>query len=197
MYLNYKLLFEHGLNPIDYHILQAAKQNAIEDMEFFLASIIQDDEKTKMMLDKSYLKLIKGKSTDSELKKLRIDKKGINLLEDLSVPEVTVGDVQLFDYLAEMYLRGGEERKIGSKNKVKLYIAILRNHLGLSLHQMYWFLNYYIEKEEFTFVLEYLFFNPNKQRYSKFQNSLSDARVVQFWEENQKEILNIFKIKNL
>lgn len=198
MYINYKLLFESGLSPADYHVLVAAKISQIEDMEAVLAMLVQEDSMLEKLLEKRYIRLIKGKKGDSELARVRIDKKGSELLENLSIPEVTQGDLDMYDYLVGIYIsHEDEDRIVGNKKKVKLYCAILRNHLSLSLHQFYWLCWMFLDEYKFTKKLENVFFDSNKNRYGKFINNIEDSPLYQWYDENKDKVEQFWKNKNL
>ena len=88
-----------------------------------------------------------------------------------------------------MYLNNEDsERKIGNKKKITQYITIMRNHLGLSLHQFYYLCEYFLAEYPYTKLLEYVFFNSNKNRYGKFQNNIEDSPLYQFYDSKKQEV---------
>ena len=127
---------------------------------------------------------------------IRISAKGKKILEDITTPEVTQGDCEMRDFLCKMYLDNpDEERKIGNKKAIGIYCSILRNRLGLTLHEFYYLCDYFLLEHKFTKLLEYVFFNKNKHRYSEFKDVIEDSPLYQFWEQREQEIRQYFKTK--
>ena len=81
---------------------------------------------------------------------VRLSSVGLEWIDDITTPEVSEGDLKMRDYLCDIYLydtntQTGEkilkdiDRTIGNKKSVGLYISILRQHLGLTLYEFYYF----------------------------------------------------------
>lgn len=196
MYINFDYLKQKGLTVSDVCTLQIIKQLKIEpERENDLATVLSDDFMEKMS-ESGYITSIKGKKGDSELAKLRLTSKGSKLLDSIETPVITEGDEKMFEYLCQFYLsHEDEERTIGNKKKTKMYCALFRKHLNLSLHQFYWLCWLFVQREKFTKRLEYIFFNSNKNRYGKFLNHLEDSLLYQFYDENKQEIEHLWKQK--
>lgn len=95
-----------------------------------------------------------------------------------------------------MYLNSDDaERSIGNKKKIAMYISIMRNELNLTLHQFFYLCEYFLAEYPYTKVLEYLFFNSNKNRYGKFQNNLEDSPLFQFYDTKKEEVENYWNLK--
>lgn len=198
MYLNFKLAKELNISPQQILLLQAIKQQGSEKLDDIIPLLIQEDTLLENLSKNQYIKLIKGKKDQSEIERLRITSKGTKLLEDISTPEITEGDLQMYSYLENIYLsHEDEERHIGNKKKTKIYCAIFRNYLSLSLHQMYWLCWLFLQEYSHTKRLEYIFFNSNKQRYGKFQNNIEDSPLYQYYDQNKEKIENFWKKKGL
>ena len=187
MYINTKILRQHNLNLQQVSLLQILHQNKTEDMSELLESYNGDLD---VLNEKGLLSEIKAKSKqESVYKRLRLSKKGSELLEDLCIPEVTEGDLKMRDYLIEMYLNHEDtERTVGNKKKIAMYISIMRNRLNLTLHEFFYLCEYFLAEYPYTKVLEYIFFNSNKNRYGKFENHLEDSPLYQFFDEKKKEV---------
>ncbi len=196
MYLNFKLIRELDLSVSFLPILFAANQNRINDESETLADeLFTDDIKT--LFEKDLLTTIKAKKkSDKPESLIRLSEQGKKLLEDITTPEISSGDIQMFEYLSQMYLSHDDtERTIGNSKKTKMYCAIMRNRLGMTLHEFFWFCDLFLKEYPFTKVLEYLFFNSNKNRYGKFENNIEDSPIYQFWEQKEQEIRNYWQAK--
>lgn len=175
--------------------MSAAKQNK-GDLANEIAYYIQDDEIYEEMLKNGLLKLIVGKKGQSDFEKLRLDKKGKKLLEDLEEVGVTENDERMFNYLCEMYLNNeDEERHIGNKKKTLKYCTEFRQIMGLDLYQMYWLCWFFLQEHSFTKKLEYIFFNSNKHRYGTFKGNLEDSPLYQFLDEKKEDIEKLWENK--
>lgn len=196
MYINFEYLKQKGLTVSDVIILQIIKQLKIEpELEDDLAMVLTDDFMEKM-LERGCITTIKGKKKDSELSKLRLTSKGNKILENIKTPKVTEGDLKMYEHLCNFYLsHEDEERVLGNQKKTKMYCAIFRNRLSLSLHEMYWLCWLFVQRYEYTKKLENIFFDSNKIRYGKFENHFEDSPLYQFYEENKQEIEYLWKQK--
>jgi len=192
MYINFNMTKGLSFNQI--LLLQAISQNRTEDMSTLLESQL-DTATGQYFLEQGYIMLVQGKKDDSPLKKMRLTKKGKEYLESIQIPNVIEGDLELLGYLTTIYLSSGEDRKIGNKKKIASYISIMRRELELTLHEFYYLCEYFLAEYEFTKVLEYIFFNSNKNRYGKFQDNLQDSPLYQFYEEHKEDIENYWKQK--
>lgn len=189
MYINFKLLREKGIEIKTITDLIAVKQNKTEDLSEYLSQELNTGD-LKALEELGYITYRKAKNKSENAYNLaRTTDKANKLLEDVSIPEVTQGDLQMLDYLIQMYLNNEDtERSIGNKKKVAKYIAIMRNSIGLTLHQFYYLCEYFLAEYPFTKVLEYIFFNSNKNRYGKFENNLEDSPLYQFYDTKKKEV---------
>lgn len=193
MYINTTLLKEYQLTPANIVAFQIISQLRFDDKvdEMDVASIIS----LLPPNDERYITKIKGTKDQDGLLKLRLTSEGKKVLENCQVPKTTKGDLDMAEYLMGQYLQYGEDRKLGSKNKIKEYVTITRNYLGLSLHQFYYLCLEFLSEYKFTQVLEYVFFNNNKFRYGKFINHIDDSPLVQWYEENKEYMEKIFSQK--
>lgn len=194
MYVNFPLIKELGLPLNSVLVLFAANQNRINDESTTLEEF---KEVVRDLFELGLLENIKIKNKSESIYSLiRISAKGKKVLGDITTSEVTLGDCEMRDFLCKMYLDNpDEERKIGNKKAIGIYCSILRNHLGLSLHEFYYLCDYFLLEFKFTKLLEYIFFNKNKHRYSKFQDVIEDSPLYQFWEEKEQEVRNYWQLK--
>lgn len=194
MYINFKLIKELNLPLNSVLVLFSANQNRTNDES---ATLEEFKDVVRDLFDLGLLERVKAKTKSQNLYSLiRISPKGKKILEDITTLEVTQGDCEMRDFLCDMYLNSeDEERKIGNKKAIGIYCSILRNRLGLTLHEFYYLCDYFLLEHKFTKLLEYIFFNKNKHRYSKFQDVIEDSPLYQFWEQREQEIRQYFKTK--
>lgn len=188
-YFNFTLAHSKGLTPNMIILLQLIKQNKTEDNLSPFIAMMMEDEVLDILEQDGIVEYIKGNKKQTQFEKMRLSSKGLSLLEDLETPELTEGDVQMAEYLMQMYLNHEDkERVIGNKKKVKMYCAIFRNRMQLTLHQMYWLSVLFLEEYQFTKKLENIFFDSNKHRYGKFENHFEDSPLFQFFDENRARV---------
>lgn len=198
MYLNAKLAHEIGWNLREIVQMQLLKQNRTENLENELAMYF-DDDMLKRFETEGISDIVKKKrKADSDFSVLRLSKKGQDILEKVTVPEVEEKDFQMLGYLTKMYLDNPDgDRKVGNKKKVVQYICTFRKYLGISIHETYWLLWKFLQDYSYTKVLEYLFFNSNKNRYGSFAANIEDSPIFQYYNENREEVEKLWKSKGL
>ena len=184
-----------SINPLNLPLLLVLENASKEDISMQLSKVIFCDEELNILIEKGYVKEIKGKKSDTFLQKLRLDSKGRSWLDSLEEPMEL--DTQMFDYLCDMYLSvEDEDRKIGNRKKTLLYCTQFRLFLGLSKHQMFYLCEYFLEEFLYTKVLEYIFFNSNKNRYGTFnRETLHDSPLYQFYQDKNEEIKKVWAQK--
>lgn len=196
MYINFSLCRELNLSVSFIPILFAANQNRTNDESLTLSNEEFIDD-LKQLFQSGILESVKPKKkSDTVYNLIRLSSKGKKVLEDITTPIATQGDLNMRDYLCEMYLNHEDtERKLGNKKSIGIYCTVLRNHLGLTLHQFYYLCEFFLAEFQFTRILEYVFFNKNKYRYGEFKNHIEDSPLFQFYEEREEEIKNYWKSK--
>jgi hypothetical protein len=183
MYLNFETFKKHNLKPEDLFYLLAVKQIEKEQLETLPQDVIERFEALGI------LTTIKGVKSDSEQSKIRLNSKGKKFLDSLDIPDVTEGDFKMAEYLFQMYLNHEDgDRVLGNKKAITQYIAILRNHLGLSLHQFFYLCEFFLAEYPYTKKLENIFIDKNKNRYGDFKNNIDDSVLFQFYEQRKLEI---------
>lgn len=194
MYINFKLIKELNLPLNSVLVLFSANQNRINDES---ATLEEFKEVVRDLFDLELLENIKRKNRSQNLYSLiRISAKGKKILEDITTPEVSLGDCEMFEYLKNIYLaHEDKDRVVGNAKKVKMYCAILRNHLQMTLHEFYYFLDYFLSVYPYTKKLENLFMDSNKVRYGTFINNIDESPLYQFWQKEEEQIRNYLKLK--
>ena len=195
-YFNDDFIHEKGYTIVEAIILQLLHQNRSSNKENSLA-MYSSDEMLEKFDEQGLIKRVKKKRKDeSDFSVLRLSKKGSELLDSFGTPEISVGDEEMFTFLCDMYLSNEDgERSIGNKKKTKMYCAIFRQKMSLSLHEMYWLCRFFLQEYKFTKVLQYLFFNDNKNRYGTFEGNFEDSPLYQFLDERREEVEKLWQQK--
>ena len=198
MYINYDILKSRGLNLKDLGILQLIRQNKIEDLSTHIEHETKDVNPIEKLSNLTYTELIKGVKGQSEFQRLRITKKGADLLDLINTPDVTDGDMTMYQYLCDLYLQEDSTRSLGNRKAGLRYCAQFRQIMAFSLHEMYWLCYYFVANVEYTKVLEYIFFSKKEHPYGKFKDHIESSKLFLFWEDNEYEIREYWaeKIKN-
>ena len=201
-YINTKILKQHNLNLQQVALLQILHQNKTEDVSELLESYNGDLD---VLNEKGLLSEVKARNKqESVYKRLRLSKKGSELLDYINTPDITEGDIKMYEYLVDNYIyiidkNTGEktvrdvDRKIGNRKNVLRYCAEFRQIVGLSLKEMYWLCMLFIDNTTYTKVLEYIFMRKKDNPYGKFKNNLDNSALYQFWLDNNEGILEYFK----
>lgn len=179
MYINFNL-YPSFLQSQDLFFLCAVKQVNTE--------ITIPEDTLQRFSDNNLIMWIKGKPKEEQRLKIRLSEVGKKLLENLETPDQTEGDLAMYEYLKNTYLSNGDDRSIGNEKLTKIYCAQFRQILGLNLHQMYWLCMLFVERVEFTRVLENIFFVKKDNPYGKFKDNVDSSKLYIFYNENKKEV---------
>lgn len=190
MYINFKMLESRELDFTDLLLLQAARQQKSEDLSHIIEKF--SDTRIDSLFNKSLLTKIKGGKKDSEARKIRITGKGNDILDNIETPEIEDQDLQMFDWMEDVYLRLGKE--IGNKKKTKMYIALFRVHSGIEKNHLATLLDKFVKDNsnmEYNHKLEYVFFKPATVYQVRFE--LEQSRLYQYYVNNKFEMDQLFK----
>ena len=196
MYINFKLAEERGISPSQVLLLQTIKQNKTEDLSVLLERIAGLD--MQFFEEFGLVQFIKAKSKkDSKFKLVRLSDKGSKLLEDILTPEVTSGDIDMWNYLVKMYLAADEDgsRSIGNEKNGKMYCAQFRQIVGLTLHEMYWLCDLFVTNHKYTKVLENIFLVKRENLYGKFKDNIESSKLYQYYISNKSLVEEYWKTK--
>ena len=187
MYINTNIVKHYNLNLQQVALLQILHQAKNEDVSEWLESYNGDLD---VLHYKGFLSEVKAKSKqESVYKRLRLSKKGREVLDAIETPEVTEQHIKMRDYLIEMYLNNEDkERVVGNKKLVGIYISILQNYLGLDIYRFYYLCEFFLSEHIFTKKLENIFMDRNKIRYGDFKNHIEDSALYQFYEQRKQEV---------
>lgn len=184
-YINVELLKSKNLSLLDLQVLQLAKQMRIEDVSDVLSEYSLN---VNSLLSVGLLESIKGKKGDSEFQKIRTTKLGTEILDLISTPLITDGDVELYKYLCTMYLQEDSSRTLGNRKAGLRYSSEFRQIMGFTLYEAYYLYEMFIANVEYTKVLEYIFHSKKENPYSKFKDVIESSKLYQFWMDNEYEI---------
>lgn len=187
MYINTSIVKHYNLNLQQVALLQILHQAKNEDVSEWLESYNGDLD---VLHHKGFLSEVKAKSKqESVYKRLRLSKKGREVLDAIETPEVTEQHIKMRDYLIEMYLNNEDkERVVGNKKLVGIYISVLQNYLGLDIYRFYYLCEFFLSEHIFTKKLENIFMDRNKIRYGDFKNHIEDSALYQFYEQRKQEV---------
>ena len=187
MYINTNIVKHYNLNLQQVALMQILHQAKNEDVSEWLESYNGDLD---VLNEKSFLSEVKAKNKqESTYKRLRLSKKGREVLNAIEIPEVTEQHLKMRDYLIEMYLNNEDkERVVGNKKLVGMYISVLQNYLGLDIYRFYYLCEFFLSEHIFTKKLENIFMDRNKIRYGDFKNHIEDSALYQFYEQRKQEV---------
>lgn len=194
MHINVDNLFKLP-NPLMLPLLLVLKQATKKDVSDQVASLIISDEDIDTLEKEGYIKYIKGKKTQSIIYRMRLDKKGTKFLNDLDEPMVEEQDVKIFDWLSKIYK--DNDKKIGNGKKTKRLIASFREKSGIEKNHLAFLCNSFInddEQQEWSFMLEYVFWKPQNVFQTKFV--LEDSRLWKYYNDRKGYFDNEFKKLN-
>lgn len=196
MYINHNKIVKLELAPWQVLLMSAAKQNK-GDLANEITYYLQDDEIYEKMLENGLLKLIKGKKGQSDFEKLRLDKKGKKLLEDLEdATEVLEQDKLIGEWLKKLYLEN--DKQIGNYKKTLRHLAAFRNHTGLEKNRLAHICRDFIENDdemEFSHVLEYVLYKAPNPYATRF--NLENSRLHKYYLKHEEKFKKDFKRLNI
>lgn len=185
MYVNFNLLLSKEVTPMDVMLLVACQQNQNGESFEALSKFFNFTDAIDHNLEKGYIEFIKGKKGDDQLKKLRISKKGKDLLSDLETPEVTQDDLVIYDWLESIYKESN--KVVGNRKKTKLYIACFRTQSQIEKNCLAYLCQTFIgdsDNMEYNQKLEYMFFKPDNIYSTRFD--LEQSRLYKYYLKHQE-----------
>lgn len=198
MFLNFDyilLLLKKGITAYDTVRLQAIKQNKKGRSEAVLETIM-DDSIIKYYEENGYIWYVKGKKTDSELKKMRLTKKGLKLLEDIETPDKEEQDVMLMKWLVEKYEKHG--KMIGNKKRIVSGIAHFRSHTGIEKNHLSFLIAAFVgdsHNMKYNNKLEKAFFSSENSYSRKF--NIDECRLWAYYKKRLDYFEKQFKLIDL
>lgn len=186
MYINIPLFRQKNLQPEDIFYLCAIKQIDKEVLEIIPNNVL---ERFKEL---SLVEYIKGKKNEEDWCKIRLSKKGKELLENISIAEVDEDSLKIFNWITEIYKQSGKE--LGNQKKTKQFIAQFSKESGIEKNSLAFLIQSFVNDEsqfEWSKVLQYLFFKGDSVFSIRFD--LSASRLYQYYQKNEEYFNEQFK----
>lgn len=185
-YFNFNLAEKNRLSPIDIINLQLIKQNKFENLSKIIEDIFYDDGYSLDEYEKEgFVSYIKGTTKQSIYEKIRLTKKGEELLEMIETPDVEEDDVKILNWLIKVY--NSEDKVIGNKKRTASGIASFRANTGIEKNKLAFLLRTFINDEknfEYSQKLENLFFNSKNIYQRRFV--LDDCKLYEYYLRNKE-----------
>ena len=191
MYVNFEILLKRGLIPQDLLFLQAVKQQQTEDLGDMVA-MLMDDQRYEFLIEKEYVKTIKGTSKMTEIEKIRLTTKGARLLDDIQTAYVTDEDIVLRDWLIKQYENEGKQ--IGNRKKIATGIAQFRAETGIEKNALAFLFKSFISDEEnmvYNLKLEKMLFSSKSMFSTKF--NINECRLHDYYMKRKNYFDKQFK----
>src|SRR5690606_18639303 len=204
MYLNFKILHKF-LEQFSFHdllYLCAVKQQDDESMKKYLS-----EEQYSVLLEQGYIKTLKNGEA-------RLDKKGTELLKNISKSdEITEDTEKLCEWLVKVY-KGREDGIVKNKQELKRRCQWFQDQTGIYKNKLALLLQCFIQdsytKETGLTINEFKAENPRmvlsnmvdnvfwkpKDNFARHYN-LTDSPLYQYYEDNKEYIESVWKSKNL
>lgn len=173
-----------SINPLNLPLLLVLENASKEDISMKLSKVIFCDEELNILIEKGYVKEIKGKKSDSFLQKLRLDSKGRKWLDSLSEAGVEEQDKTIFEWLKNIYQKN--EKSIGNGKKTQRHIASFRTESGIEKNKLAFLCQEFIDDEsemEYSHKLENVFFRPVNVYDTKFD--INESRLYKYYLKKQ------------
>lgn len=190
MYINTNIVKHYNLNLQQVALLQILHQAKNEDVSEWLESYNGDLD---VLHYKGFLSEVKAKNKqESVYKRLRLSKKGREVLDAIETPEVTEDSLRIFEWIKQIYISAGKD--LGNQKKTKMFIAQFSAESGIQRNALAFLIQSFINDEsqfEWSKVLQYLFFKGESVFNIKFD--LHSSRLYQYYLKNQNYFDNKFQ----
>ena len=190
MFINTNIVKHHNLNLQQVALLQILHQAKNEDVSEWLESYNGDLD---VLHYKGFLSEVKAKNKqESVYKRLRLSKKGREVLDAIETPEVTEDSLRIFEWIKQIYISAGKD--LGNQKKTKMFIAQFSAESGIQRNALAFLIQSFINDEsqfEWSKTLQYLFFRGDSVFNIKFD--LHSSRLYQYYLKNQNYFDNKFQ----
>lgn len=162
--------------PLYLILKQAGKRDVSEELK----KLNTAEEDLKKLEETEMITYIKGNKKQNLLQKMRLTKKSKKYLDSLDEVEVSEEDLQFFEWLKGIYIK--RDKKIGNGAKTKRLIAQFREKSGIEKNHLATLCNHFInndDEQEWSFMLEYIFWKPVNVFQTKF--ALDQSRLYQYY----------------
>lgn len=188
MYINISLLKSRNISLLELSLLQLVKQARIEDVSDVLS---QNKIEVDSLVEKGYIAPIKGKKGQNIYQTLRTTKKGNEVLEDISTPEIDEDDKKVAEWLINHYK--SLDKEIGNKRKLERHIRDFRTQSGIIRNNLVILcLDFLRENEERSNKLEYIWYYPKTAFATKFD--LEESWLYNHYLKNKERLDSKFEV---
>ena len=161
MYVNFELVKKVGLQPSDIYFLCGIKQIEKEVLEQVTGYVFSRLDGIGLLTS------IKGSLKENPAYRIRLSKKGKDLLNDLEQAPVEEQDKTVFEWLKNYYLKADKE--IGNGAKTQRHIRDFRIKSGIEKNNLITLvLDFLRENEERSKKLEYIWYYPKTAFATRF-----------------------------
>ena len=197
MYLNHKKIKELSLTANDVLLFDALRQfPSNPDLEEIVAYYIRNDQRIDEFIENGVLKRIKGKPNQTDIQKLRIDKKGTEYLKLIQEADVNEFCIQLRDWVVDLYSK--QEKTTKNKKKLAWQIAQFEANTGIQKNHLAFLISVFTnddENMEYNHVSNYMFEDPKNVFFKGFRKE--DSRLFHYYLKRKNYFENKFKtLKN-
>lgn len=178
MYINFNTFKKHNLQPQDLYYLLAVKQIEKEQLP---QDVIERFEALGI------LTTIKGKKSDSEVSKIRLNDKGKNLISELEEAPIEEQDTKVGDWLINHYKQIGKQ--VGNSKRLMRHIRDFRIKSGIEKNNLIRVCLDFISDEDnmlYNNVLEFAFYKPLTAFQTRFQ--LEDSRLYRHYIKHKERL---------
>lgn len=190
MYINTNIVKHYNLNLQQVTLMQILHQAKNEDVSELLENYNGDLD---VLHYKGFLSEVKAKNKQESIyKRLRLSKKGREVLDAIETPEVTEDSLRIFEWIKQIYISAGKD--LGNQKKTKMFIAQFSAESGIQRNALAFLIQNFINDEsqfEWSKVLQYLFFKGESVFNIKFD--LHSSRLYQYYLKNQNYFDNKFQ----
>ena len=188
MYINTNIVKHYNLNLQQVALLQILHQAKNEDVSEWLESYNGDLD---VLNEKSFLSEVKAKNKqESVYKRLRLSKKGREVLDAIETPDIEEQDKTVFEWLKNYYLKAGKE--IGNGAKTQRHIRDFRIKSGIQKNNLIKLvLDFLAENEERSKKLEYIWYYPKTAFATRFD--LEESWLWSHFIKNKERLEKTFE----
>lgn len=182
MYINFKNLKKSKLTPEMFFFLIAIKQKETLYIEENIHLLEEVEE---------YTALIKGRKNQHIFEKIRLNKKGKSLLDNIEAFGIDKDDEKLFEFIKNIYVKLGKE--IGNSKKTKRYINWFKKETGIDKNRLISLLKTFVSDEEnmnYNHVLEYAFYKP--PTVFETRPKLEESRLYNYYLKHKQQFDKIW-----
>jgi hypothetical protein len=191
-YINFEILENKQITPLEYLILQCCKQMKTEDVSKQLIELCSDEEPIINLEQRDFVQFVKGKAKDNFFQKARLSAKGTELMDLIETPFIIPEDVVVWDWLARHYEKEGKE--VGNAKKGKIWLASFRANSGIAKNHLVTLCLAFTKDEaqmEYSKRLDYVFFKPDNLFTTRFE--LDSSKLWRYYLKRKEYFDKVFE----